>query len=66
MKMAKDESGDLLPDKDATKSFYAKYEPKEIMGRFIALSNSSSILFISLLEKNLKRFRQQWKEEDRR
>nr|CAD7457286.1 unnamed protein product [Timema tahoe] len=29
--MAKDD--DLLPDKDAAKGFYAKYEPKEILGR---------------------------------
>ena len=31
--MAKDEGDDLLPDKDAAKGFYAKYEPKEILGR---------------------------------
>lgn len=31
--MAKDEEDDLLPDKDAAKGFYAKYEPKEILGR---------------------------------
>lgn len=31
--MAKDEVDDLLPDKDAAKGFYAKYEPKEILGR---------------------------------
>ncbi|EDS40730.1 conserved hypothetical protein [Culex quinquefasciatus] len=30
--MAKDEEDDLLPDKDAAKGFYAKYEPKEILG----------------------------------
>lgn len=24
---------DLLPDKDAAKEFYAKYEPKEVLGR---------------------------------
>ena len=24
---------DVLPDKDAAKGFYAKYEPKEILGR---------------------------------
>lgn len=34
-KMAKDEGDDLLPDKDAAKGFYAKYEPKEILGRFV-------------------------------
>lgn len=32
--MAKDEEDDLLPDKDAAKGFYAKYEPKEILGRW--------------------------------
>jgi hypothetical protein len=31
--MAKDESDDLLPDKNAAKGFYAKYEPKEILGK---------------------------------
>lgn len=31
--MAKDEDDDKLPDKDAAKEFYAKYEPKEILGR---------------------------------
>ncbi|RZF32238.1 hypothetical protein LSTR_LSTR011510 [Laodelphax striatellus] len=34
--MAKDEVEDLLPDKDAAKEFYAKYEPKEILGRGIS------------------------------
>ncbi|XP_076653403.1 phosphorylase kinase gamma isoform X2 [Halictus rubicundus] len=34
--MAKDEGDDLLPDKDAAKGFYAKYEPKEILGRGIS------------------------------
>lgn len=29
----KEEDDDLLPDKDAAKGFYAKYEPKEILGR---------------------------------
>lgn len=33
--MAKDEGDDLLPDKDAAKGFYAKYEPKEILGRLV-------------------------------
>lgn len=32
--MAKEEGDDLLPDKDAAKGFYAKYEPKEILGRW--------------------------------
>lgn len=30
--MAKEEE-DKLPDQDAAKEFYAKYEPKEILGR---------------------------------
>ncbi|XP_055698703.1 phosphorylase b kinase gamma catalytic chain, skeletal muscle/heart isoform isoform X1 [Phlebotomus papatasi] len=35
--MAKDEEeDDFLPDKDAAKGFYAKYEPKEILGRGIS------------------------------
>ncbi|XP_014237039.1 phosphorylase b kinase gamma catalytic chain, skeletal muscle/heart isoform isoform X2 [Trichogramma pretiosum] len=34
--MAKDDGDDLLPDKDAAKGFYAKYEPKEILGRGIS------------------------------
>jgi phosphorylase kinase gamma subunit len=34
--MAKDEGDDMLPDKDAAKGFYAKYEPKEILGRCVA------------------------------
>ncbi|XP_034237589.1 phosphorylase b kinase gamma catalytic chain, skeletal muscle/heart isoform isoform X3 [Thrips palmi] len=34
--MAKDEVDDLLPDKDAAKEFYARYEPKEILGRGIS------------------------------
>lgn len=37
--MAKDEGDDLLPDKDAAKGFYAKYEPKEILGRFVYIYN---------------------------
>ncbi|XP_055324415.1 phosphorylase b kinase gamma catalytic chain, skeletal muscle/heart isoform isoform X4 [Sitodiplosis mosellana] len=32
----KEEDDDLLPDKDAAKGFYAKYEPKEILGRGIS------------------------------
>lgn len=32
--MAKEEEEDKLPDKDAAKEFYAKYEPKEILGRW--------------------------------
>ncbi|XP_058799415.1 phosphorylase b kinase gamma catalytic chain, skeletal muscle/heart isoform-like isoform X2 [Phymastichus coffea] len=34
--VVKDETDDLLPDKDAAKGFYAKYEPKEILGRGIS------------------------------
>ncbi|XP_050353535.1 phosphorylase b kinase gamma catalytic chain, skeletal muscle/heart isoform isoform X1 [Nymphalis io] len=34
--MAKEEDDDNLPDKDAAKEFYAKYEPKEIIGRGIS------------------------------
>ncbi|XP_077299107.1 phosphorylase kinase gamma isoform X2 [Arctopsyche grandis] len=34
--MAKEEDDDSLPDKDAAKEFYAKYEPKEIIGRGIS------------------------------
>ncbi|KAK7871745.1 hypothetical protein R5R35_014017 [Gryllus longicercus] len=34
--MAKEELEDLLPDVDAAKGFYAKYEPKEILGRGIS------------------------------
>ncbi|KAK9876005.1 hypothetical protein WA026_011121 [Henosepilachna vigintioctopunctata] len=34
--MAKEEEDDKLPDKHAAKEFYAKYEPKEIIGRGIS------------------------------
>lgn len=37
--MAKDEVDDVLPDKDAAKGFYAKYEPKEILGRYVIRSD---------------------------
>lgn len=33
--MAKEEEDDKLPDKDIAKGFYAKYEPKEILGRLV-------------------------------
>lgn len=33
--MAKEEDDDKLPDKDIAKGFYAKYEPKEILGRLV-------------------------------
>lgn len=44
--MAKDEGDDLLPDKDAAKGFYAKYEPKEILGR---LEKFSFIYLFSII-----------------
>nr|XP_014274376.1 phosphorylase b kinase gamma catalytic chain, skeletal muscle/heart isoform [Halyomorpha halys] len=34
--MTKEEIEDTLPDKDAAKEFYAKYEPKEILGRGVS------------------------------
>ncbi|XP_059052241.1 phosphorylase b kinase gamma catalytic chain, skeletal muscle/heart isoform [Achroia grisella] len=34
--MAKEEDDDSLPDKDAAREFYAKYEPKEIIGRGVS------------------------------
>lgn len=34
--MTKEDIDDTLPDKDAAKEFYAKYEPKEILGRGIS------------------------------
>lgn len=37
--MVVDDSDDLLPDKVAAKEFYAKYEPKEILGRLVYLKN---------------------------
>ncbi|CAL4122233.1 unnamed protein product, partial [Meganyctiphanes norvegica] len=33
LKMAKDEDGIKTPDHQATKGFYSKYEPKEVLGR---------------------------------
>jgi len=30
-----DNKDDELPDKDAAKEFYARYEPKEILGRCV-------------------------------
>lgn len=30
-----DNKDDELPDKDAAKEFYARYEPKEILGRYV-------------------------------
>lgn len=46
--MAKDEGDDLLPDKDAAKGFYAKYEPKEILGRFVICYCLASLRLFSL------------------
>lgn len=40
MTMTKEEEDDLLPDKDAAKGFYAKYEPKEILGRYVKYCNN--------------------------
>lgn len=37
--MAKEEEYDKLPDKGAAKEFYAKYEPKEILGRQLSIIN---------------------------
>ncbi|CAG7822899.1 unnamed protein product [Allacma fusca] len=34
--MARDETDDILPDQDAAKEFYAKYEPKEVLGRGVS------------------------------
>lgn len=34
MTMAKDDEEDKLPDQDVAKEFYAKYEPKEVLGRW--------------------------------
>lgn len=49
--MAKEEEDDNLPDKDAAKEFYAKYEPKEIIGRYI-----SNFIYVvqSSLQNNYK------------
>jgi phosphorylase kinase gamma subunit len=33
--MARDETDDTLPSQDVAKEFYAKYEPKEILGRCV-------------------------------
>lgn len=42
--MAKDED-DKLPDKDAAREFYAKYEPKEILGRYFNINYIKHIAF---------------------
>lgn len=31
------EESDDLPDKDVARDFYAKYEPKEVLGRLVLL-----------------------------
>lgn len=41
--MAKEDEEDALPDKDAAKGFYAKYEPKEILGRYSILLSICSL-----------------------
>lgn len=52
--MARDENDDILPDQDAAKEFYAKYEPKEVLGRWsnLVIKNTLSLtcykLWISL------------------
>lgn len=43
-----DNKDDESPDKDAAKEFYARYEPKEILGR---LDNSYSSIHVDI---NLK------------
>ncbi len=35
---------DLLPDKDAAKEFYAKYEPKEVLGRYVKFAEYQPML----------------------
>ena len=40
-KMAKDEIDGELPAQDKAKEFYAKYEPKEVLGRYVRLSVST-------------------------
>lgn len=44
--MAKEEDDDL-PDKDAAKEFYAKYEPKEIIGRCVFFCNDHLIIILT-------------------
>lgn len=54
--MAKEEGDDVLPDKDAAKGFYAKYEPKEILGRCVA---TLYIAFhIAIIKLRAQHFRQ--------
>lgn len=36
MTMARDDGDDGLPDKDVAREFYAKYEPKEVLGRGVS------------------------------
>lgn len=40
-RMSKEEEDDKLPDKDAAKEFYAKYEPKEILGRSVCFYHTN-------------------------
>lgn len=44
--MARDETDDTLPDKDVAKEFYARYEPKEILGRLVPCSHQFDVTFI--------------------
>lgn len=46
--MARDETDDTLPDKDVAKEFYAKYEPKEILGRLVANQHLFDVTFTSV------------------
>lgn len=43
--MSKEEEDDKLPDKDAAKEFYAKYEPKEILGRSVCYYQTNFLWF---------------------
>lgn len=52
--MAKDEGDDMLPDKDAAKGFYAKYEPKEILGRCVALPERAFLLLLLIVDSCLR------------
>jgi len=48
------EEMDDLPDQDVARDFYAKYEPKEVLGRYstfywLSFTINSNIFIISLL-----------------
>lgn len=36
------EIDDHLPDKDVARDFYAKYDPKEVLGKYVSLLISQS------------------------